>query len=269
MKFVIKGATVLLLAIVATATINAQNSRVARVEDVLNSLQVDFLSREWRGTELFCVFGDHDVARNADFLQHFISELSISYGSDFTLTRAQSHHACPSNTTFFVQFSGEMENSAIASVLFDLSGSEPPISEMSLEGARGFAIELPGRSRREYIFVNTQTPPISSNPNPVRSILVEEVTHALTTLGDFETQEMISILGKNLNVQFYDDWFEINPTGLCLADLLLLDMQIGADLGSSSHHYSATEWMETNAIAIPSRLSQLDQELNEFRDERC
>ena len=67
-------------------------------------------------------------------------------------------------------------------------------------------------------------PPVPSNLNPVRSIAIEEMTHALTTLGNFETDYIVSVHGKMLGVTYDDDRFDSNSRGLCLADLILPEM---------------------------------------------
>ena len=57
------------------------------------------------------------------------------------------------------------------------------------------------------------------------------MTHVLTTLGNFETDSIVSLHGKILGVTYDDDRFDSNTRGLCLVDLILPEMQVGRTVG--------------------------------------
>ncbi len=60
------------------------------------------------------------------------------------------------------------------------------------------------------------------------------MTHVLTTLGNFETDSIVSLHGKILGVTYDDDRFDSNTRGLCLVDLILPEMQVGRTVGQLS-----------------------------------
>lgn len=99
--------------------------------------------------------------------------------------------------------------------------------------------------------------------------MIEEMTHALTTLGDFETDTIVSVLGETLDVAYYDDWFDSNPRGLCLADLILFEMQVGRTVGQLSRCGASLDWLKDHARALRDLVPMLQAELADFTDQRC
>ena len=221
--------------------------------------------------ETFCLFGPHRETRAGKLLALFLGAVNRTYGTDFKLTGSHGHDGCPEFTTIYVLIGPPVASDPLADILEALGGSRPPATYMSrFAGLRGFAQGLPGNRRREFIYVDDTVPPVHSNPDPVRSIMIEETVHALTTLGDFETDStMVSVLGKTLDFTYYDDWFDSNPRGLCAADLILLEMQVGRALGRLSRRGGSLEWLEEHSHALREILPTLRTELAEFTDERC
>ena len=195
-----------------------------------------------------------------------------AYGSHFKLTKAPWHGGCPDFTTIYVMVSAPVGAKTLADILESLGGSRPPstyIARNQLAEARGFTLCIPSNRRREFVYVNDTVPPVTSNPDSVRSIVIEEMTHALTTLGDFETDTIVSVLGEMLDVAYYDDWFDSNPRGLCFADLILLEMQVGRTVGQLSRRGASLAWLKEHARTLRDLVPVLQAELADFTDQRC
>ena len=80
--------------------------------------------------------------------------------------------------------------------------------------------------------------------------MTEEMTHALTTLGNFETGSIVSVHGKMLGVTYDDDRLDSKSQGLCLADLMLPEMQVGRTFGQLSCCGVSLAWLKRHARAL-------------------
>ncbi len=242
---------------------------------ILETHFTEEISRRWYGGETFCLFGPHRDSNAEERFGPFLGAVNRAYGTDFKLTMAHGYDVCPDFTTIYAMIGPPVGPGTLADILEGLEGRYRPINFVyDLAKARGFALHIHGDRNygnrpREFIYVNDTVPPIRSNPDPVRSIMIEETLHALTTLGDFDSDAIISVLGETPDVTYYDDWFERNPRGLCAADLIMLEMQVGRTLGQFSRRGRSLEWLEEHSESLRELTPILQAELADFTDERC
>ncbi len=227
------------------------------------------LSRRWYGNETFCVFNLQSGMDSAGMLAEMLDSLNGAFGSNFKVVSVSDHQACPDITSFYVLFGGAVETETFITVLEDISGSTPPLSDHDLQGVMGFALTIAGTRKREFIYVDDTVPPIASNAAPFKSILIEEVFQAITGLADFDATEIFSVLGENLHVASYEDWFDENPRGFCLLDLYLLEMQIGQTVGQFSQGKAPLEWLNKYADKLHAKIADIRPQMAIFVDERC
>ena len=221
------------------------------------------VARKWYGGETFCVFGKHAETESLR-LNNFLQALNRAYDIDFKIVVVTDAVECPWFTTFYALFNGPVNHVDLAKVMTDISGDEPPM-ELLLEmsSVSGFSISVPGSRSREFFYVDTESSAVSSNPDPVQSIMIEEVFHSIIELPERATNKIISVLGEDFSVSSYDDWFEKNPTGLCLLDLYLLELA----LGSTEYRTDPVKWVEDRVGDIQG--TGLRSQLDEFLDVRC
>ncbi|MBM7068650.1 hypothetical protein [Actibacterium sp. 188UL27-1] len=267
MTFKLLAPIALLLGSIFLLLAGSRKDPIADVTVILENFGSQQISRQWYGGETFCAFGSDD--NTTATLSEFLAVLNQAYDSDFKLVTASAAQSCPDYTSIYVMISPPVSAGELADILEAQAGSRPPISEMNLTGLRGFALQIPGNRRREFIYVDSTVPSVSNNSDPVRSILLEEVVHALTTLGDFDSAKILSVLGKNLDVDHYDEWFEKNPSGLCLADLYLLEMMIGQTVGDQFTTQPPLAWLADQAGALGTLIEGIKPQLTPFMDARC
>jgi len=248
---------------------------VAVAAHILETHFTKEISRRWYGGETFCLFGQHRVKNAGERFGPFIGAVNRAYGTDFKLAVAHWHDGCPDFTTIYAMIGPPVGPGNLADILEGLEGRYRSVNFVyDLAKARGFALRIRGdriygNRRRGFIYVNDTVPQVRSNPDPVRSIMIEETVHALTTLGDFETDSIISVLGETPDVTYYDDWFDRNPRGLCAADLILLELQVGRTLGHFSRRGRSLEWLDEHSESLRELAPILQTELAQFMDERC
>ncbi len=253
-----------------TAPARSQDDAIAITTHILENHLTDEISRKWYGGETICLFGPYRDNRTGVQIGLFLEAVNRAYGSDFKLTKAPWHDSCPDFTTIYTMVSEPVGTETLADILESLGGIRPPIAYMKrISGTHGFTVRIPGNRRREFVYVDCAVPSVSSNPDPVRSILIEQMTYALTTLSDFETDSIVSVFGKMLDVAYYDDWFDSNPRGLCLADLILLEMQIGRNVGQFSRRGASLDWLKDHTQALRDLVPVLQDQLADFTDHRC
>ncbi len=246
------------------------NDAVAVAAHILETHFTQEISRRWYGGETFCLFGPHRDKNAGERFGLFLGAVNRAYGTDFKLTVANGHDGCPDFAAIYVMIGPPAGLGTLSDILKRLEGRYRPANFVhDLARARGFTLRVRGDRHRQFIYINDTVPPVRSNPDPVSSIMIEETVHALTTLGDFETDSIISVLGETLDVIYYDDWFDRNPKGLCAADLILLEMQVGRTLGQLSRRGRSLEWLDEHSRALHELTPTLRTELAQFTDERC
>ncbi len=77
------------------------------------------------------------------------------------------------------------------------------------------------------------------------------------------------MLGKNLNVQYYDEWFNLNPRGLCEIDLFILKLTLGIKKSEIVASGSIISWVRENIKSMNDEIPKIREHLNEFLDRRC
>lgn len=261
---------VIAMAVFNAGTANAKNDGISDAANIIRKLDPKNLSRRWYGGETFCIFGKNTEPRSTHKIRDLIAAINETFGSDFKVLNETDYSECPSFATFYVMVGHPIEIDELAAILKGLSGSQPPKTIMQeLVGLRGFVINLPGNRRREFIYLDQSVQATRSNSDPFTSILVEEVFHALTGLGDFFSDKIVSVLGKNPHVDNYFVWFEKNPRGLCVADLYLLEMHIGHHLKHLDHQVSALAWLKSHSEELKELRPILFAALEDYLDSRC
>ena len=220
--------------------------------------------RIWSGTEIICV-----VAQNEHAVQvlDFISALNSGYGTEFSVVSVVDHLTCPTSTSFFILTEAAASPERLADVLEDLHGTRPDFFGYTVRG--GLSLTLPGIPAREFVFFNALSKPVHSDPHPSKSIMMEEVLHSLTGLGDLPSTRIISLLGEDSGVVDYDHWFTQNPKGLCNADLYLLEMVIGPNVRATTVRTTSLKWFYENQQDIDFSVANAKIELSDFLDPRC
>jgi len=219
------------------------------------------------GNETFCIFRYSFGNVFLDEVSEFIQTLNSTYDKNFKFIHFTSHSECPDDTTFFVMLGGAVSESFLYDVLEDISGLRPPPAFISTTNLRGFQTTVPGNEFRSFIFAREPLHPVSSNSNPFQSVMLEEILHAVLDADDFESSEIISIFGKNLDVSDYAYWFEKNPKGLCYVDLFLLELELGT--GRNSAFSTPNDWYIQSGHMIHNRMSSRKYSLSKYLDPRC
>ena len=259
---------------------SSQEDAIAVTTHTIENHLTEEISRKWYGGETVCLFGPHQDNRAGLQIGPFLEAVNRAYGSEFKLTKApwhgsstaSWHEGCQAFTTIYVMVGAPVGAETLVDNLESLGGSRPPrtyIARNHLAEARGITLRIPGNRRREFVYVNDTVPPVSSNPDPVWSIMIEEMTHALTTLGDFETVSTVSVRGKMPDVAYYDGWLDSNPRGFCLADLILREMQVGRTVGQLSHRGASLGWLRDHARTLSEFVPVLQARLSDVTDQRC
>ena len=73
---------------------------------------------------------------------------------------------------------------------------------------RGFTLPITGNTHREFIFINDTMPPVHGNLDPVKSVAIKKMVHALTTPGDFEADSIFSAPGETFDFTFCNGGFD-------------------------------------------------------------
>ena len=228
------------------------------------------ITQKWYGGETFCVFGPRISTDDFQELSLLLRTINRAYGSKFRTIYQQDYEQCPSYTTFFVILSDGLDENYLTSVMKKLGGSRPPSPLVhSISHSLGFVVDIPGNRDRQLIYINPAIPPVNSNENPSKSIMIEEVFHAITGLADFDSKQVISVVGGHRHSPDYDNWFYKNPKGLCEPDLYILEMMIGDTLKQSSLSRSSDDWLVDKFNQMSAIIPTLLYKMQEYMDSRC
>ena len=262
-----------------TAPAKSLDDAIAATANILEDHLTEEISCKWYGGESVCLFGPHQVTRAGVQIDLFLEAVNRANDSDFKLTKEPWHHGSnapwhtghPDFTMTCAMVGTPLGAKALADIVESQDGSRPQstyVARNRLREARGFTLRIQGK-RREFVNVYDSVPPVSCNPDPARSIMTYERTHALKSLGEFEADTVVSLLGEMSDVAYYDDWFDSNLRGLCLADLMLLEKQVGRAFGQFSRRAAPLDWLENHAHALRELAPVLQAELADFMDLRC
>lgn len=224
------------------------------------------VARIWSGTEILCVIAQRD---HADQVLNFISALNLAFHTEFNSVNVVNHSACPSSTSFFILAEGNPTPERLSDVLEDIHGTRPPPGFFMHGVWGGFSLTLPEIPAREFVFFNTLSQSVHSNPLPSVSIMLEEMLHSFTGLSDLPSNQIYSLLGEDTDVVDYGHWFTKNPKGLCTADLYLLEMAIGPNVRATAFRTTSLEWFSDHQEAIDSSVANAKLKLSDFLDPRC
>jgi len=219
------------------------------------------------GHEAFCVFRYSDDKNYHNQVSEFIETLNSIYSKNFTITHSRSFLGCPDDTIYFVMLGGIITKPELYDILEGISGKRPPSEFISTKNLRGFQTSIPGAEFRSFIYIREPFHSVVSNQNPFQSVMLEEILHALLDIGDFDSSEILSIFGKNLDVSDYAYWFQKNPKGLCHLDLFLLELKLGS--GRHSAYSTPYLWYIDSGHTQHQKISSYKSSFRKYLDARC
>ncbi len=247
---------------------SSKNLLLNFLHDHVSSIPENAIS-SWYGGETFCLVSGSGSSENVEYSKSFINGINIAYGSNFKFLKTQNFSECPSFATFYILLDKKLSNSEFKEIFREITGVRPTKLPIDLSAQKGFELKIPGHRKRSFIYVNSELTPVHSNKDPIKSILIEELFHALTEFKDTKSDELISVLGKNLNVQYYDEWFNLNPRGLCEIDLFILKLTLGIKKSEIVASGSIISWVRENIKSMNDEIPKIREHLNEFLDRRC
>ncbi len=222
--------------------------------------------RTWSGDEKFCV-----AAQKESFVavQEFLATLNAAYDTNFDVIKVREFAECPEVTSFFVFVESAVTPVQLASVVEAIHGSPPPLRLFQEGLLLGLSLSIPGKHPREFVYFDASISPLDNNASPSTSIMLEELLHSITRLGDFPSREVHSLLGENTHVRDYGGWFNVNPVGLCETDLFLLGIAIGPIIRNTNARTVSIDWVSQQKAAIKKTVAEAKRELSEYLDPRC
>lgn len=245
---------------------------VSKIVSLIRNTDAPKIKQYWWTSPTFCAFGSNPNNPYYNKLQTFIDTINVAFDRRFKFVKVNDYKDCPKNTYFYALFDGDITAERLAPMLEDITGSKPPRSFLdSLINDFGFSFPLSRYGKRKFLYVKTDLPEIESNEDPSFSIMIEMMFHALASLGNFDTKQMISIAGRDFSgPEWYDHWFHLNARGLCLADVYILEMALGNSLNRKTEPRPVTDWFDNDQVDdLDTRVFNAQLALTDYMDLRC
>lgn len=226
---------------------------------------VDPVLRVRDGFELFCIQEDLSATTRASML---VKDVSEAFRLDLKLTLTNDLAKCPLEETTFYILQGERPETAKMVSLMDrvVGGVPSEPDKVFLDWAHGYSISLPGPGYREFAFSSSYA---GVPDHVVKSILVEEMTHAILRADDVPTDKIVSILGEDLSVIDYVHWFVKNPEGYCSVDILLMELLLGPSTAHLETMGEMRTYIETDFRKLFRAAKKRARDLDYYADSRC
>ena len=216
-----------------------------------------------RGDEIFCI---QEPASASIHVGRSIADLSTTFELEWKQIHVENLIECPENTTFYILHDKQLpERAKLVELMLEVVGSTPP-DKYFPESALGYSISLPGRNYREFAYIKMRD---NAPEWATRSIISEELLHAITRASDVSVSSIVSLLGNHVVSDDYSLWFQHNPRGLCSVDIILMELLLSPSMSHRKHMDHIRSYLVSNFDELVDAAEIRAQNLVSYSDPRC
>ena len=217
------------------------------------------------GDETFCVSGTQE---DTELIQEVVYSISNALNLSWSIIAREELQFCPHEQVSIYVYTDDFVNRSKLIDFFDSAEiPRPPddIDFFSIPNTKGFTSQIPNGTSLAFIRNKQET-----EESHYQSVVIEELLQVILDADDVATDTLISIIAEDHSVaDEYSRWFEKNPLGLCVIDLMLLEILLNPNHKHLQYYNQVYSYIRSNFVELRSDAHKLAAKLNHLRDNRC
>ncbi|MEP3637090.1 MAG: hypothetical protein ABJN14_07510 [Paracoccaceae bacterium] len=223
--------------------------------------------RKWNGIERVCLI-HKDSEKLSHEIESFLNLISENLNHNFRVFKVSDIIGCDQHSSkIFIVLSNEGNESSQKEYLSKIFDKRVAESYYQFGPLKGMSLTEAYPSNLTYIFVSTET--LNGDNEDALYVALEEISHSLLGGGDVVTDSIVSILGEDASGIDSENWYERNPRGLCMIDLMYFELLLG-DLPPDKRRFSEVlDFFSDNYDDVSMRAIALKEVFLPYLDKRC